>query len=224
VPKDATALALPMMTLTEPESGQGMTLMADPFFSAVFGDGEVSWVYPRGVGLEGGREERVLVTAFHAGGPEAALELFYTEVLPDIAPGPSWLRRIAMVDYDYLADGGQGWYRDVNALAGALPTEDRGQVLLCLHGWYDWVGRYCFDARTRRLDPEWTAFGSYTRVSNNTSRLTLEGTSVDVGFAQCRSVPMSLEAVHHQLRHARSRLPSRNVLSPTAHECRRRFG
>jgi hypothetical protein len=32
---------------------------------------------------------------------------------------------------------------------------DRGKILLTLHGWFDYVGRYCFDVKTGKLDNEW---------------------------------------------------------------------
>jgi hypothetical protein len=80
--------------------------------------------------------------------------------LAEIPPGPAWLRDIAMVDYDYLSDGGQGWFRDIDALEAAIPAADRGKVLLALHGWYDFVGRYCFSPETGALD-RGTAFSNF---------------------------------------------------------------
>ena len=57
-----------------------------------------------------------------------------------------------------------------------IPPANRRQVFLCLHGWYDWVGRYSFDATTRKLDTSWTAFGRYNEVKQNTGTMDLEGT------------------------------------------------
>ena len=51
-----------------------------------------------------------------------------------------------MVGYDYLSDDGKGWDRDVRQLAEWLNPQERRRVALCLHGWYDAIGSYCYDA------------------------------------------------------------------------------
>jgi hypothetical protein len=179
------------------------TVVADPLFSTRFARGTVEWRYPAAVGLEDNTERRIITLVIHEGGPDEAIGAFYREALPDVAPGPAWLHDIALVDFDYLSDEGRGWFRDIDALAAAIPPGDRHHVFLCLHGWYDWIGRYGFDAATGKLDASWTAFGRYDEVKQNASVMDLEGTRVDTGFAKCRPVAMSLKSVHERLAAAR---------------------
>jgi hypothetical protein len=87
----------------------------------------LEWTYPRAVGLADQVEKRRVATVFHEDSPDAALEAFYAVAVPEIAPGPAWLREIAMVDYDYMSDAGAGWGRDIATLAAALPRGDRGR-------------------------------------------------------------------------------------------------
>ena len=65
-----------------------------------------------------------------------------------------------MVDYDYLSKNGQGWFRDIDALAARIAPAGPRQDFLALHGWYDYVGRYAFDWHKGVFDKEWTAFPS----------------------------------------------------------------
>ena len=203
VPGDGVRLAIPMVSTPLPGSAGRATVVADPLFSTRFTRGAVAWRYPAAVGLEGNAERRSITLVVHEGTPEVALAAFYREALPDVPPGPAWLHDIAMVDYDYMSDEGRGWFRDIDALAAAIPPADRRQVFLCLHGWYDWVGRYGFDPTTRKLDAAWTAFGRYDEVKQNASTMDLEGTKVDTGFAKCRPVAMSLKSLHERLAAAR---------------------
>jgi hypothetical protein len=110
-----------------------------------------------------------------------------------------------LVDYDYLSDEGHGWFRDIDALAAALPKSERRQVFFCLHGWYDFVGRYCFNASTRKLDKEWTAFSNYESARKAPALGNIGGEQVEVGFGNCKPQKMSLTEVHRRLRYARSR-------------------
>jgi len=102
---------------------------------------------------------RLSEAAGEPAGFEDAIDSFFRLMLPDVRPGPDWLHGIAMVDYDYLSDGGHGWERDVRALAGWLTPEERGKVALCLHGWYDALGFYTYDRNRRALREEWLGFG-----------------------------------------------------------------
>lgn len=54
-----------------------------------------------------------------------SVDAFFRLMLPDVPPGPKWLREIAMVDYDYLSDGGRGFENDVKELARLLTPEER---------------------------------------------------------------------------------------------------
>jgi hypothetical protein len=93
-----------------------------------------------------------------------ALDLFYSKMLPDVPPGPAWLHDVAMVGYDFLSDGGRGWERDAQALAEWLKPEERKRVAMCLHGAYDALGVYCFDAKAGKMKNEWLAFGRTRKV------------------------------------------------------------
>ncbi len=157
LPGPGALLALPMLSVPAQPSRSGerpgrIMLAADPYFSVLFSPTALEWTYPAQGGLEDGCERRTIVISRHAGSPEQSLDCFFRTVLADVPPGPKWLHDIALVDYDYMSDGGQGWFRDIDALAAALPKADRQKVFLCLHGWYDFLGRYCFDSKTGKLD------------------------------------------------------------------------
>ena len=93
-----------------------------------------------------------------------------------------------MVDFDYMSEGGKGWFQDIDALAAALSPEERQKVFLCLHGWYDWCGRYSFDAKTGQFDKQWTAFGNAPRYKGQHRSMNIGGDAVDCGFAMCQPV------------------------------------
>jgi len=205
LPADGARLAIPMVSFTEAPAAGRVTIATDVYFSSLFTASAVEWTYPARVGLENNSEWRSVAIIRHAGSPDAALAQFFDTVLRDVHPGPAWLHDIAMVDYDYLSDGGQGWFRDVDALTAALPKADRRKLFLCLHGWYDFLGRYCFDSRTRKFDREWTAFSNYEQVKNSGSSMTVEGDHLSVSFANCKPVRLTLAEAHRRLQCARSR-------------------
>ena len=204
-----TRLAIPMVSTPRAPDGQRVTITADPYFSTLFTRDAVQWTYPKKAGLENGVESRAIDTIFHSGTPRDALSVFFNTALPDVPPGPAWLHQIAMVDYDYMSDGGKGWFADIDALAAALPNrEDREKVFLCLHGWYNWLGQYCLDRKTGKLADQWTAFGNYERVKTPAkimSELRKTGVMVDTGFGQCVPVKMTLRSMHERIAYARSR-------------------
>lgn len=108
------------------------------------------------------------------GGGEAfgsAVDAFFRIALPDVPAGPAWIHDIAMVGYDYLSDEGNGWERDLRTLAKWLTPEERRRVALCLHGWYDGIGAYCYDAARGRMKEEWTAFERTRKVKLNQAGL-----------------------------------------------------
>lgn len=156
-------LAIPMIDEFRESDSLHLTLCSDPFFTSYFRlpygerSGEFHCVYLREVGLQG-REERALYTVLHRGGTNAAMKAFYSTALAGVKPGPDWVHDVAMVDFDYLSNNGQGWFADINKLKEVVRPEDRSKVFLALHGWYDLIGRYCFDHRTGSFDKEWTAF------------------------------------------------------------------
>jgi hypothetical protein len=185
------SLAIPMASLAAKPLADRMTLSLDPYYSALFSGDSVEWTYPASVGLENGRESRTVTLSFHPGTPDDALAEFYGAALPDLPAGPAWLHDVAMVDYDYLSDAGRGWFDDIDALASSIPAGDRPKVLLCLHGWYDFIGRYSFDRAARKLDDTWTAFSNYPNVKKN--------------FPSNVPVALTLKKMRERLSYARSR-------------------
>ncbi|MGA2656378.1 MAG: hypothetical protein ABSH34_02560 [Verrucomicrobiota bacterium] len=210
LPKPGALLALPMLSVpAQPSSSRRrpgrLLLAADPYFSVLFTPTALEWTYPAQAGLENGCERRTIAISSHEGSPEQALDCFFRTVLADVPPGPRWLHDIALVDYDYMSDEGRGWFGDIDALTAALPKGDRHKVFLCLHGWYDFLGRYCFDSQARKFDSEWTAFSNYEAAKKAAAFGEIEGDRVELGFANCKPVKMSLNEVHLRLNYARSR-------------------
>jgi hypothetical protein len=189
--QEGISLAIPMVSFESSVLGGRCTILTDPYFSTLLDKDWVEWTYPKAVGLENGRETRTLALILHAGTPDDALNAFFRSGLSDVPAGPSWLHDIAMVDYDYLSDGGRGWFADIDALAEAVPEADRPQVLLCIHGWYDFVGRYCFDKNEGKLKPEWTAFSNFPNVKDK--------------FPHSVPVALTLKKMHERIAYAKSR-------------------
>jgi hypothetical protein len=92
------------------------------------------------------------------------LDVWFNLMLPDVSPGPEWLHEIAMVGYDFLSDDGRGWEKDIAVLARDLTLDERRRAALCLHGWYDALGVYCYDSANKRIKGEWTAFERTRKV------------------------------------------------------------
>lgn len=210
-PGPLKTLGLPLVshplsaTPTRAREHERVTWLADPWFSTRFEGTDVQWEYPGAVGLEAGEEVREFDVVLHDGDADAAVNLFFSTALPAVPPGPEWLHRIRWVGYDYLSDGGDGWFRDLDAMTQALRSAERRRTFVCLHGWYDVLGRYTFDAAEGRLDREWTAFPEAARVHEPVPPMNLEGDLVDVGFTRAQSVPMSTAKVHERLRYAKQR-------------------
>ncbi len=185
------SLAVPMVTFPAIPLSERCTVVADPYYSTLFTGNSVEWTYPKAVGLENKLERRSISAVFHQGDPDAAIRQFYDTALGDIPAGPDWLHDIAMVGYDYMSDGGKGWFRDIDDLEAAIAPADRPKVLLALHGWYDFVGRYCFSPETGQLDTEWTAFANYPNVKKD--------------FPLSVPVAMTLKNLHERIRYAKAR-------------------
>ena len=156
------------------------------------------------------KEERVVYTGLHRGDEKTAMEVFYATSLADVKPGPDWLHEVAMVDYDYLSKNGQGWFRDIDALAARIAPDDRGKVFLALHGWYDYVGRYAFDWRKGAFDKEWTAFPSaLTAAGAGSCGIPHAGSAESAWPADSikamRPVPMSIADMHRRIRYAKDK-------------------
>ncbi len=210
--RDGVPLAVPM--LSEFSGGQRLTWCADPRFTTAFhlssGDrtGEIAWEYPETAGVVG-PESRTIFTGIHPGDPRRAFDAFYRTALADVPEGPGWVHDIAMAGYDYLSKSGRGWFADIDFLEARVARADRPKVLLALHGWYDYVGRYAYNPRTRTLDKEWTAF------PNAKGRHVLaRAEQPDRGnpfhwskesILSLQPVKMSLDDLHRRIRYARSR-------------------
>ena len=210
LPESGAPLALPMISVPQhqpssPNRPSRLMIAADPYYSVAFTPTALGWTYSAQGGLENGCEQRTILVSSHDGAPEQSLDCFFRTVLADVRPGPKWLHDIAMTDYDYMSDGEQGWYRDIDALAAAIPKAKRHEVLFCLHGWYDFLGRYCFDDKTGKFDQEWTVFSNYDTAKTKREFGEIGGERVSVGFGNCKPLKMSLKEVHARLKYARSR-------------------
>jgi hypothetical protein len=177
-------LALP--AVDEETSHLRMTYFADPFFStgiSLPADNTPDHFQCRFL-MEAGRrqfEERTFGCYLHGGDEDTGILGFFRYAIPDTPPGPAWLQRIAMVHYDYLSEKGEGWFCDIDRLGELVPRGDRDRIALTLHGWYDLLGRYCYDGNTRKLDARWIAMP--------------KGDNLD----------MSLQEIHRRIAYARDR-------------------
>lgn len=129
-------------------------------------------------------ETRTKVFDFHKSEIAGMFAGFY-DGIPEIHPSPSWIQGIQLDYYDYISSYesqiGQGWYHDVKTLAEKIPVADRGRVVLCLHGYYDYVGRFCYDPKEHRLIKNWVSYDK-------------DG----------RAIPMSLAEVHKRIAFAKN--------------------
>jgi hypothetical protein len=174
--KETLALALPLVLV--PGQSGGAAIFADPMFSTLF------TLRAAGGRVEGTLRFRYAASKVPLAGPEArtfaiwlpnsgsladqfptTVDAWFRLMLPDVPPGPRWLHDIAMVGYDFLSDDGKGWERDVRSLAEWIKPSDRHGVALCLHGWYDALGSYCYEAQTHRMKEQWIAFERTRKVS-----------------------------------------------------------
>lgn len=200
-------LAIPLVHAFAPESGVRVSWAADVTFSTGFGESFV-WEYPEGV-ARGGEDLRTLYTIVHSGGFEQSMRAFYATALREIPPGPEWLHDVAMVGYDYLSEGGKGWFADIDMLEKLIAPRDRRKVLLALHGWYDYVGLYTFDSKSRSLARRWTAFPN-AQGPEVQRRAELPDTGNPFHWAAekiraLRPVEMTLEDMHRRIQYARRR-------------------
>jgi hypothetical protein len=188
-------LALPVIGMgSDAEGGETLTVATDPYCGSQFrawrssdkapDESSVTTSYTYLGSLVPVREEeRTQVFVAHRGGVDGMLRSFY-EAIPEIQPSPSWVHDIQLNYYDDLSDYksevAQGWYKDVEKLAGKIPAEHRGKAVLCLECYYDYVGRYNYDHAKRQLDKEWNAYDF-----------------------KAHSVPMTLAEVHKRIKFAK---------------------
>ncbi len=186
---DGVRLALPAVNV-EYDTAQ-LAIAADPYFGAGFSaqlsqsdskatEVKVSCTYLASkVPLTSA--ERKFALLFHTDGVDGMLGNFY-QTIPDIEAGPAWVHDIHLNYYDYLSQKGQGWFTHLDKLAEVIPQAYRKNVLVNLHGWYDYLGRYCYNSETKKLDNSWNAL-------NNTDR----------------QHPMSLADMHKRIRYAKDK-------------------
>jgi hypothetical protein len=152
--KYAHDLALPLVLCSKDK--ESVAVLTDPYFMSLFDNGSVRWTYPKEVGFEDPVERRTIVEVEGVQDLDEGMNAYYQTIMKDVPPGPDWLKDIAMISYDYMSDNGKGWYNDIDTLVTLIPQPDRKKVALCLHGWYDVVGRYCYNDKTGKLDETWT--------------------------------------------------------------------
>jgi hypothetical protein len=174
--KETPPLALPLVLL--PDRWGGAAVFADPMFSTLFSlrsgtnqvEGTLRFQYAASKVPLAGPETRTFAIWLPDTMPlskqfPATVDAWFRLILPDVPPGPKWLHDIAMVGFDFLSDDGKGWDRDVAVLADWLKPSERHRVALCLHGWYDALGFYCYDTQTHRMKDQWIAFERTRKVS-----------------------------------------------------------
>lgn len=192
-------LAIPMISVMGQSSSIRLTFIADPFFCTSFrpvhssnkhaGSFDCIFLGSKAPLLE--PVTRTYWTVLHSGSPDDAMRFWYATALVEVPEGPDWLHDIAWQDYDYLSHGGKGWFEDIDAVEERVPTAERGKILFALHGWYDLLGRYSFDAASGKLDDAWTAFPNAPAVKDK--------------FPNSESVAMTKEEMHRRIRYAKDR-------------------
>ncbi|MBI4893601.1 MAG: hypothetical protein HY821_23475 [Acidobacteria bacterium] len=203
----AAQLAIPLVTETSPDTGWSLSFTADPFFTTAFGE-KHHWVYPAGVPRQP-RETRTIYSCLHRGGPQRALDIFYETALAGVPRGPDWLHDIALIDYDFLSKHGRGWFADIDTLEKSIAPADRHKVILGLHGWYDYCGRYTYNAKSKSLDKTWLAFPNAQgpEVQQRAERPD-NGDPYYWSPAAIRAlkpVEMSIDNLRHRIRYAKQR-------------------
>ena len=151
--KYSNDLAIPVIITIIGE--KGTAIYTDPYFTSLFETGTIKWSYPKKVGLEDQIEKRTIIQVEGIDNLDSGMDFFYQTILKEVPQGPDWAKEIAMISYDYMSDKCRGWYNDIDSLTRITTPDDRHKIALCLHGWYDIVGRYCFDEKTGKLDKKW---------------------------------------------------------------------
>ncbi|MEN6607991.1 MAG: hypothetical protein ABFD60_12175, partial [Bryobacteraceae bacterium] len=212
---EAPKLAIPQLGEYSESGSLRITLCSDPGFTTIFRlcsgqeAGRFGWVHTAGGGAES-TVERTFYTVVHSGPEADDFRHFYATSLHGENAGPEWLHDVTLVYYDYLGKNGRGWFADIDALANLIPAGKRNKVALALHGWYDYVGRYAFDPKTKALDKAWTAFpnvkdpGFIAHATGPLSK-TARFWGWNKIMAALRPVEMTKEDLHRRIRYARDR-------------------
>ena len=154
-------LALPLIDESPLAGGTHLTYFADPLFSTGItlarddAPDQFECEFLAAAGAEQ-FQERTFGLYLHQSDAHGALQGFFRHMLPGSPAGPAWLHEIAIAHYDFLSEKGQGWFHDIDRLGELFTREERSQIALTLHGWYDFLGRYCYDTSTGTLDRQWT--------------------------------------------------------------------
>jgi hypothetical protein len=198
-------IALPLLSYTNDNLNCRVTYITDPYFSTQFSDEGISYEYIKDIKLKENGESRTFNLVFDKNKTKEAMDWFYKLAIPEILPGNEWIHDIAMVDYDFMSDGGKGWYNDIDALSKSIALEDRKKVFLLLHGWYDHVGQYCFDINTKQFKDNWKIFTNYDKVKAPRDKYNLEGVKVSLDFDKCVPIDMTLKKIHQRINYAKEK-------------------
>jgi hypothetical protein len=208
-------LAAPLVSEYSGSDSLRLTVTSEPGCTTAFQaagasqSGKFGWIHTTG-GEPGQTTTRTFYTVMHRGDDRRAFHMLYDSALADVRPGPAWLHEITMVSYDYLSKNGRGWFADIDALARLIPVSQRNRVVLTIHGWYDYVGRYAFNPKSKALDRKWTAFPNVTSPQFLAhARGPQWHTATHWGWRKIldglRPVEMSIDDLRRRMRYARER-------------------
>lgn len=216
---DVPRLGIPLIGEYADANPLRLTACSDAAFTTVFQNatesapGEFVWTHTAGC-RRGERVERTFHTIVsrangHHAERRAVLGLYDT-ALAHVKPGPDWLRDVTIVHYDYLSKNGRGWFADIDALSAMIPPKARHNVVVTIHGWYDFVGRYAFDWKRKALDRKWVAFPNVTSpqfIAHATGprSKTAKFWGWRKTFDRLRPIEMTIDDVHQRIRYAKSR-------------------
>lgn len=210
------ALAVPVVDEFSSQTDLRILFASDPWFTSSFRlpaedrPGHFQCTYLGQLGIRNA-EERTVVTAMHNDGFDGALRAFYATCLPEVREGPDWVHDVAMIGYDFLSNNGRGWFSDIDTLALQIKPADRRKVLLALHGWYDYIGRFAFNYRARAFDKTWKAFPCARLPEVQALAKTPDpGMQWGVGFhrsvlEKTYPVDMSWPEMHRRIRYAKDK-------------------
>lgn len=216
--EDIYRISIPMMVL---ETDQGLYLLGcDPEFSVTFlsipRDGlsaeiKLIWEYRAEAGIH--QDESRIIFLKKVNSLTSALDEWFLYALPDVPKGPEWIHEIALQNFDYFSKNGEGWYRDIDAFKKISKQEDRQKAVFTLHGWYDVIGRYCYDEKKKKLDDQWTIFPQihHPLMIERSSRGKIEPHIIGVPFPHgfrsmqdYRPVEMDWKGIRHRLEYAKN--------------------
>ena len=191
-------LAIPMTEIVFSDSSR-LAIMSDPYLGTLFSAQKEEagillkqrFLYDcQNVPIEDD-QTRTFATWIQPSGEKATLfeesvDVFFRMILDDVPPGPQWLHDIAMVSYDYLSDGGDGWTNDLLKLAEILSPEERARVACCYHGRYADLCNYMFDRETGTIKSQWSAMARTRNVPFTIARVKKElQLAKSLGFRVC---------------------------------------